>query len=152
MELKGKIDRDLKSALLARDKTLVTTLRGLKSAILNAEIATGKREQGLQDNEIVEVLRKEGKKRQESVELYKQGGNQEKADAETAELRVIEIYLPEELSNEQLDDLVDQAVGELGELSPQIMGKAIVHIREASKGQVSGGRIAAAVKKRMEQK
>jgi hypothetical protein len=152
MELKGKIDRDLKSALLARDKTLATTLRGIKSAILNVEIAAGKREQGLQDSEIVEVLRKESKKRHESIELYKQGGNQEKADAEFAELRVIDKYLPAELSDEQLQGLIDQTIRELGELSPQTMGKAIAYIKDVSKGQVSGGRIAAAVKKRMEQK
>ena len=152
MELKGKIDSDLKSALLARDKILATTLRGLKGAILNAEIAAGKREHGLQDSEIVEVLRKEAKKCQESAELFRQGGSQEKATAELAEFRVIEQYLPEELSDERLENLVDQTIRELDDLSPQTMGKAIARIKDLSNGQVGGGRIATAVKKRMEQK
>lgn len=152
MELKGKIDRDLKSALLSRDKTLATTLRGLKGVILNAEIASGKRDIGLGDSEIVDLFRKEAKKRQESADLYQQGGSQEKADAELAELRVIEAYLPEELSEAQLQELVDTVLNELDEVSPRQMGQVIGKVKELSNGQVDGGRIATAVKKRMEQK
>ena len=142
----------MKSALLARDKTLATTLRGIKSAILNVEIALGKREDGLKDNEITSLLRKEAKKRQESAELYKRGGSQEKADAELAELRVIEKYLPDEMTDEQVGELVDKAMDEFAEISPQQMGQVIGRVKDLSDGQVDGGRIAAAVKKRMEQK
>src|SRR5207302_1072349 len=81
MGVKQQIDQDLKAAMLSGDKTLATTLRGLKSSILNAEIAGGKRETGLSDDETVQVLSKEAKKRQESADLYVQGGNSERQEA-----------------------------------------------------------------------
>jgi uncharacterized protein len=89
MTIKEQIDRDLKAAMLGGDKVLTTTLRGLKSAILYAEVASNQREAGLPDNEIVNLLGKEAKKRQESADLYRQGGNNEKAEAELAEKSVI---------------------------------------------------------------
>jgi uncharacterized protein YqeY len=72
---KQQIDADLKTAMLAGDKTLVTTLRGLKSAILYVEVAENAREKGLPEDAVVAILQKEAKKRQESADLYLQGGN-----------------------------------------------------------------------------
>src|SRR5437879_2903064 len=95
MSLKQQIDKDIKTEMLAGEKTLVTTLRGLKSVILYAEVATGSRDKGLSDQEIVELLAKEAKKRQESAELYQKGGSQDRAEAELAEKQVIERYLPQ---------------------------------------------------------
>src|ERR671929_50955 len=100
MSLKERIDQDLKQAMLAGDKTLVTTLRGLKSAILYAEVAKGSRDKGLSDEEVVEILTKEAKKRQESADMYSQGGSAEKAEAELTEKTVIEKYLPAQLSDQ----------------------------------------------------
>src|SRR5688572_3773311 len=123
--LKTQLDQDLKVALLAGDKTLAMTLRGLKSVILYAEVAKGSREQGLSDEEIVGLLTKEAKKRQESADLYKQGGNEEKANAELAEKKVIEKYLPEQMSEEDLQKIVDDVMKELNLTSMQDMGKLI---------------------------
>lgn len=148
--VKAQIEQDLKTALLAGDKTLVTTLRGLRSAILYVEVAQGKRDSGLGDPEVIDVLRKEAKKRQESAELFEKGGNQEKSEAELTELKVIQNYLPAQMSDEQLAKLVDQAVNEAGEVSQQNMGRIIGRVKELSGGSVDGGRIATAVKKRME--
>jgi uncharacterized protein len=149
MNLKQRIEADLKDAMLRQDKVLVTTLRTLKSALLYAEVASGKREQGLGDDEIVALLRKEAKKRQESAELFAQGGNQAKSDAERQELKVLEAYLPPEMDDETLAGLVDRAFGEIDDHSPQALGKLIAHVKELSSGSVDGGRIAAAVKKRL---
>jgi len=149
MSLKEDIDRDLKTALLAGDKTLVTTIRGLKSAILYVEVAENKRDQGLDDEEVVTILRKEAKKRQESADLYKQGGNQEKAEAELTELKVIDKYLPAQLGDDQLNQLIDQAVAEVGEVTQQTMGRVIGRVKELTQGNADGGRIAQAVKQRM---
>ncbi len=149
MDIKGRIERDLKAALLAGDKTLAMTLRGLKSAILYVEVAEGKREDGLPDQEVIAVLRKEAKKRQESAELYDKGGNHEKAQAELAELKAIETYLPAQASNQQLESLLQQAIDELGEPSPQTMGSLIARVKELSQGSIEGGRIAAIVKERI---
>jgi uncharacterized protein YqeY len=149
MNLKQRIDADLKSAMLGGDKTLVTTLRTLKSVILYAELASGEREQGLSDKDIITLLRKESKKRQESAELFAQGGNQTKADDELQELKVIEAYLPAQLSDEALTGLVDQAFSDVNDNSPQAMGKLIARVKELSGGAVDGGRIAMAVKQRL---
>lgn len=85
MSLKNQIDADIKVAMLAGEKTLVTTLRGLKSAILNVEVAKGLRETGLADSEITDILAKEAKKRQESADMYTQGNSPERAAAELTE-------------------------------------------------------------------
>lgn len=135
--------------MLGGDKTLVTTLRGLKSAILYAEVAAGKREEGLGDDEIIVLLQKESKKRQESAELYKKGGNDEKADAELTEYEVIQKYLPAQLSDEELMQLVEKAMEEIEDNSPQAMGRIIGKVKELSGGQADGGRIAGAVKERL---
>ena len=112
--LKAHLDQDLKTALLAGDKTLATTIRGLKSVILYEEVAKGARDQGLSDDAIVVLFAKEAKKRQESADLYTQGGNGERAAAELAEKMVIEGYLPKQLSDEELTMLVDATVAEMG--------------------------------------
>jgi uncharacterized protein len=150
MSIKQQIDQDLKAAMLGGDKTLTTTLRGLKSAILYVEVAKGNREQGLTDAEVIEVFTKEAKKRQESADLYKQGGNAEKAEAELTEKVVIENYLPAQLSDEELGKLVDDAIVELGVSGPQAMGQVIGKVKQASKGQADGGRIAALVKEKLQ--
>ncbi len=149
MGIKGKIDRDLKSALLSGDKDLATMLRGLKSALLYAEVDTGKREEGLSEAETIQVLRKEAKKCQESAELFKQGGNQSKAAAELTELHVIEQYLPAQLSDQDLKTLIEQAIQEANDASLQAMGKIIGRVKELSKGQADGGRIAGMVKQQL---
>lgn len=148
--MKVQIEQDLKTAMLAGDKTLVTTLRGIKSAILYAEVASNKRDEGLSDQEMVDILRKELKKRQESADLYAQGGNQERQEAELTEAKVIEKYLPQQLPDEELNKLVDEAISEIGPASQQTMGQLIGKVKALSGGSVDGSRIATAVKGRME--
>jgi uncharacterized protein YqeY len=147
--LKARIDQDLKVALLAGDKVLATTLRGLKSVILYAEVAKGVRDTGISDEEITTLLSKEAKKRQESADLYNQGGNEEKATAELAEKAVIEQYLPKQLSDEELQQLVDAAVAEVGADGPSAMGQVIGAVKQKTAGQADGGRIAQLVKERL---
>jgi uncharacterized protein YqeY len=150
MSIKEQLDADLKAALLSGDKALATTLRGLKAAILNVEVAKGIREEGLPDAEIISLFSKEAKKRQESADMYVQGGRQESADAELLEKRVIEQYLPAQLSDEELNKVVDQVAEELGGLSQQQMGQAIGKVKSIVGASVDGGRIAMAVKARIQ--
>jgi len=147
--LKQRIDQDLKKALLAGDKSLATTLRGLKSVILYAEVAQGLRDTGLPDEEIILLFSKEVKKRDESAALYTQGGNSERAAAELAEKAIIEQYLPLQLSNDDLRKLVDDAVTETGAASLQDMGKVIGLVKAKAAGSADGSRIAVAVKERL---
>lgn len=147
--LKQQLEKDLKSALLAGDKDRVTTLRGLKSVILYAEVAKGSREEGLPDEEILVLFAKEAKKRQESADLYVKGGNQEKADAELAEKLIIETYLPKQLSDDELAAIVDGVVKEFESPSPQLMGQIIAKVKQATEGRADGSRIAQFVKERL---
>lgn len=147
--LKARIDQDLKAALLAGDKVLATTLRSLKSAILYAEVAQGSRGQGLSDEEIITLLAKEAKKRQESADLYKQGGNEEKAEAELAEKKVIESYLPQQLSDDELIGMIDAAIKDLGVSGVSGMGQVIGAVKQKAGSQADGARIAKLVKERL---
>ena len=150
MSIKEHIDQDLKQAMLGGDKTLVTTLRGVKSAILYAEVAKGSRDTGLSDEEAIEVLSKEAKKRQESADLYQQGGNQERAHAELAEKAAIEKYLPAQLSEAEIKALIEQAITDVGDASMQNMGRIIGQVKAASKGAADGATIARLVKARLQ--
>lgn len=146
MTIKERLDQDLKKAMLGGDKTMATTIRGLKSAVLYAEVASGNREKGLADQEIIELFGKEAKKRQESADLYIQGGSQEKADAELAEKRIIELYLPQQISDDELSVVVSQVSEEMGGITQQQMGQAIGKVKSLVGATADGSRIAMAVK------
>lgn len=148
MSIKEQIDADLKAALLGGDKTLAMTLRGIKAVILNEEVAQGKRESGLPDEEVVRLLQREAKKRQESADLYGQGGNAEKQQAELAEKEVIAQYLPEQLSEEDIAKLVDAAIVEIGN-EQQNMGRIIGAVKQKAGGSADGALIAKIVKERL---
>lgn len=147
--LKQRIDQDIKQALLAGDKKRATTLRGLKSAILYAEVAGGNRASGLSDAETIDVLTREAKKRQESADLFGKGNEADRAQEELDEKSVIEEYLPKQLSDEQLGDVVDDILKELKVSSMQAMGPAIAEAKKRTAGQADGARIARMVQERI---
>jgi uncharacterized protein YqeY len=147
--LKERLDQDLKAALLGGDKVLATTLRGLKSVILYAEIAKGDRETGLPDAEIITLFAKEAKKRQESADLYKQGGSEDRAASELAEKEVIQKYLPQQLSDEELGQAIDGVIAGMDVSGPQGMGQVIGAVKKTVGSQADGARIAQMVKERL---
>lgn len=147
--IKQTIEQDLKSAMLAGDKPLVSTLRGLKSVILYAEVAGLKRGEGLADPEIISLLQKESKKRQEAADLYKQGGNEERMTSELQEKAAIDAYLPAAMGAEQVGKLIGQATEELGLINPQNMGQIIGRVKVLSSGTADGAVIARMVKERL---
>ncbi len=149
--IKQTIDQDLKAAMLAGDKILVSTLRGLKSVILYAEVAGSKRDEGLSDPEIIGLLQKESKKRQEAADLYKQGGNEDRMAAELKEKKIIDAYLPAAMDEEQIGKLISQATGELGPINQQNMGQVIGKVKALSSGAADGAVIARLVKERLDQ-
>jgi len=149
MSIKEQIDADLKTAMLAGDKVLTTTLRGLKAAILNVEISDGKRDSGLTDEEVTSILGKEAKKRQESADMYTQGASADKAAAEMLEKQVIEKYLPTQVDDEALKNLVEAAITETGAASMQDMGKVIGLVKSRAGATADGGRIAGMIKERL---
>lgn len=142
--LKDILQADLKQAMLARDSLRVDVLRGLKSAILYAEVETGKREEGLSEDEIIAVLKKESKKRQESYDLYVQGGRPEQADKEMSEKQMIDAYLPKQLDELELSSMIDETIAHLGisTLEKQHMGQVIGAIKTKAGAQVDGALLA----------
>lgn len=126
MPLKDDISADLKTAMLARDEFVTTTLRGLKAAILNEEVAKGLRDEGLGDEAIEQLIARESKKRDEAAKLFEQGGNQASADKERAEKELLAKYLPAQLSEAELSAMVDEAVAEIKPEGMKDMGRVIV--------------------------
>lgn len=149
MSIKQQLEANIKQAMLAGDKNLVTVLRGLKSAILYAEVASGKREVGIDDQEVLGLLQKEAKKRQESADLYGQGGSIDKQNAELAEKKIIEQYLPKKLSEEEIGQLVKAAIADTGASNMQQMGQVIGYVKQASNGAADGATVARLVKERL---
>ncbi|MFO0920554.1 MAG: GatB/YqeY domain-containing protein [Candidatus Saccharimonadales bacterium] len=150
MTISEQIDVDLKQAMLAGDKILVTTLRGLKSVILYEEVAKGVRDTGLDDDAVITLFSKELKKRQESADLYEQGGNTEKAKAELAEKNVIEKYLPEQMSDAELISLVDETISSTGATNMQQMGQVVGAVKSKAGPSADGSKIAQLVKERLQ--
>jgi uncharacterized protein YqeY len=147
--IKQQIDQDLKTAMLAGDKPLVSTLRGLKSAILYVEVAESKRDEGLTDEAIISLLQKESKKRQEAADMYSQGGNEERQAAELYEKEVISKYLPASLSDTDISILIDAVIEEQGPVTGQTMGQVIGAVKARSAGAADGAVIARLVKERL---
>jgi uncharacterized protein YqeY len=150
MDIKSRIDADTKTALLAGEKQKVTTLRGLKSAILYVEVAQDAREKGLEEATIIDVLAKEAKKRQESADMYKQAGDAERTEKELVEKAIIEEYLPAQLSDEELQKIIAKATSETAATGPQAMGQVIGAVKQQTAGQADGARIAQFVKEQLQ--
>jgi uncharacterized protein YqeY len=149
VNLEAQIERDLKTALLSGDSLRVSTLRGLKSVLLNVKVATGKRETGLDDAEVLPLFSKEAKKRQESADMYVQGGDQVRADKELTEKKIIEAYLPAQLSEEDIAALVEKAIADTGATDTSGLGKVIAAVRAQAGATADGGTIARLAKEKL---
>ncbi|HET9174684.1 MAG TPA: GatB/YqeY domain-containing protein [Candidatus Saccharimonadales bacterium] len=151
MHTEQLIDQDLKAALLSGNKPVAETLRGLKAALLSVKIEQGKRETGLTDDDVIAVLSKEAKKRQESADLFAQGGNNEKANAERAEKELIEKYLPAQLTEEEIEALVDGVIETTSATGPQMLGQVIGTVKAKVGASADGALIARIAKQRLSQ-
>lgn len=151
MGLRQQLDDDIKAAMLAGDTLRLDTLRGLKTAILYADVAAKKRDSGgIADDEVIGLFAKEAKKRQESAELYQQGGSPERAEKELTEKDIIETYLPAQLSEAELGEIIDKAIAESGADGPQAMGKVIGTVKAQVGNSADGSVIARLVKERLQ--
>lgn len=150
MPLKERITDDIKAALLGGDRFVVDTLRGLKAAILNEEVALGKREEGLDDSSIEAVIAREAKKRAESKALYEENGRQELADNEQQELEVLQQYLPKQLTENEIQQVIDTVIAELDAVSPQMMGQVIGAVKGKCGTAADGATVARLVKEALQ--
>lgn len=147
-DLSEQLNADLKKAMLSGDKELVSVLRGLKSSIQYAKVELGA-DGELSEQDIQKVLQKESKKRADAMELYKKADDKQRADKEKYEKEIIDGYLPELLSEDEVSKLVDEVISEQEEVTPQIIGKVIGEVRQKSGGLADGALIARLVKERL---
>ncbi len=140
--MKDKLNADLKAAMLARDSFLTDVIKGLKAAIVNQEIADKNREEGLSELQIETLFAREAKKRLEAAELYRQGGNQAMADKEQAEYDIIMKYLPEQMSQEKITELVEAVITQTGAQDIKDMGKVIGAVKAQAGNTADGSLIA----------
>ncbi|MFJ4922428.1 GatB/YqeY domain-containing protein [Streptomyces sp. NPDC088725] len=147
--LKTKLHNDLTDSIRARDELRSATLRLTLSAISKEEVS-GETARELSDDEVQKVIAREAKKRREAAEAFAQGGRTEQAERERAEGVLLDAYLPQQLSDEELDAIVAQAVEEAkagGAEGPRAMGAVMKIVKPKVAGLAEGGRVAAAVKR-----
>lgn len=145
--LKDRLNQDIKTALLSGDKYRAEVLKSLKSAVLYEEVAQKVRDEGLGDEQIQIVFAREAKKRGESAEMYAKAGETERSKTEAAEKAIIEEYLPKQISDEDLREVVNEAVVAAGENAN--MGQVIGAVRAKVGQTADGARIAALVKEKL---
>jgi uncharacterized protein len=141
--LKDQLTADIKTAMLGGDKVKAEVLKSLKSAILYEEVALKLREEGLNYQQIQVVLAREAKKRAESADLYKKAGHDDRAQSELYEKELIDGYLPQQLSDDELIAIAQEVMASMD--NPQ-MGPLIGAVKAKVGQSADGARVAAAVK------
>jgi uncharacterized protein YqeY len=143
MGLRERIDTDTKDALKSGAKDKVSTLRMLNAALKNKQID---RRRPLTEEEVVDTVRSLIKQRKDSIEQFAKGGRQDLVDKETAEVTVLEVYLPEPLSREELEAMVREAVNRTGAQGAKDMGKVMKALIPMVGGRADGKLISEIVK------
>lgn len=141
-----KITQDLNEALKAKSETTVSTLRFLIAQVHNARIAKGEE---LSDEEILVEIAKDAKRHRESIEAFQKGGREDLVSREKAQLEVLERYLPQQLSSEELLKMVEEAIFEIGASGPGDMGRVMSAVMGKVKGQADGARVSELVKQKL---
>ena len=146
MSLKGKITEDMKSAMKAGDKDRLKVVRLILAAVKQIEVDSRK---DLDDAEVLAVLTKMVKQRRDSVQQFEAGSREDLAAIERAEIAVIETYLPEQLSAEELTQMVDEVIKATGAEGLRDMGKVMGQIKAKAAGRADMGAVSATVKERL---
>ena len=144
-ELKSKLQHDLNDAIKSRNTVVAETIRMVLAAITNEEVA-GKEKKELSDAEVITVLTREAKKRREAAEAFEQGGRADKAASERAEGEVIAGYLPAQLSEAEIKQLITETVSAVGASGPADMGKVMGALKSKVAGKADGALVSSLVK------
>jgi len=145
MSLKEKLQSDLTESMRNRDEIRSSTLRMILTAIKNEEVS-GKEARDLSDAELITVLSRESKKRREAAEAFDQAGAKDRADTERAEGVIIAEYLPKQLSEAEVKDLIASAIKETGANSPAQMGLVMKSLQPKIAGKADGALVSSLVK------
>ena len=145
MSMELQIQQDIKAAMLAKEKTRLESLRAIKAAILLAKTADGS--ESIADEAVLKIIQKLVKQRKETAEIYKQQNREELAAQELAEAAAMEVYLPKQMSEEELEAELKKIIAQVGATGPQDMGKVMGTATKALAGKAEGRMISAMVKK-----
>ena len=146
--LKDRLRTDLTAAMRARDDVRLRTLRMALTSITKEEVA-GESARELSDDEVTAVLTREAKRRREAAEAFAAAGRQEQAAAERAEGEILDAYLPAQISDAELGELVTAAIAETGADSPRAMGQVMKVLTPRVAGRAAGARVAAEVRRQL---
>jgi|HubBroStandDraft_3_1064219.scaffolds.fasta_scaffold28984_2 uncharacterized protein YqeY len=150
MTIQEEIDADLKDAMRSKDAERLSVLRMVKSALTNAAIEKRGVTGGLADSEAVGVIRKQVKQRRDSIESFEKGGRPELAAKERKEIEFLTEYLPQPLEEDEINQLVKDAIAEAGATSKAQMGAVMKIATEKAEGRVEGKKLSQAVQKALE--
>jgi len=149
MALQKRIDEDLIAAMRAKDSARLGVLRMLKAALKNAAIDKAGAEDKLEDSEAMAVVRKQVKQRQDSIESFEKGGRNELAEKERAEIAVLNSYLPQAMSGEELKRIVAETIAETGATSRAQMGVVMKALQQKVAGRADGKTLSAEVQRQL---
>ena len=145
MSIKETLKTDLNAAIKSRNSVVAETIRMVLTAITNEEVA-GKEKKELTDAEVITVLTREAKKRREAAEAFEQGGRADRAAAERAEGEVIASYLPAQLSEAEIKNLIAETISAVGATGPADMGKVMGGLKAKVAGKADGALVSSLVK------
>jgi uncharacterized protein YqeY len=146
MSLIARLESELKDAMVARDAERRNTLRLILDSLRGAEKEL---QRPLHDDEELQVLQRERKKRREAAEAFRAGDRDEQAEAEERELAVLEEFMPEPLSEEDLEEIVDDAIAEVGATSMRDFGRVMADVMPQVSGRVDGSAVSQLVKEKL---
>lgn len=147
MEIRDQITADIKAAMIAKDSLKLGALRMLQSAIKNKEIEL--RPNPISADDVQAVIKKLAKQRKESIEQFQQAGRQDLVDQETAELKVLEVYLPAQMSREQIEALVTEVITALGAKTIKDMGSVMKETIARSNGAADNKVVSEVIKSKL---
>ena len=145
MSLKEKLQNDLTASMRNRDEVRSSTIRMILTSIKNEEVS-GKEVRELSEGELITVLSREAKKRREAAEAFDQAGAKDRAEIERAEGVIIAEYLPKQLSQSEVKELIDAAIKETGANSPAQMGLVMKNLQPKIAGKADGASVSSLVK------
>jgi hypothetical protein len=146
-EVAESLSTQIKEALKAGEKTKLATLRMLSASVKNREVELGHE---LSEEEFVEVVGREVKRRKEAADAYASAGRPELEQREREEQEVLQVYLPEQLSEEEVVRIVDEAITATGAAGPKEVGKVMAHVMGRYKGQVDGSTVSRLARERLD--
>jgi len=146
MSLIARLEGELKQAMVARDGERRDTLRLILTSLRSAEKEL---QRPLHDDEELQVLQRERKRRTEASEAFRAGGREEQADAEERELAVLEEFMPEPLSEQDLEEIVDDAIAEVGATNMRDIGRVMADVMRQVAGRADGSAVSQLVREKL---